>query len=133
MLKLKCISILAMSIITQSIFAEKEIQYLMLAIHQNKLDLLQLTAILNTLTTLAWSNSIEYFLKSRHVQVLRSSVNEDKVSLVQRATRYLMLIFPFQKQAQIIQIGSQASQMFSAKVLLVSALAFLLKRFSVLR
>lgn len=37
---------------------------------------------------LSMTNSIEYFLKARHVQVLRSSVNEDKVSLLNRATRH---------------------------------------------
>lgn len=87
MLKLKCISILAMSIITQSIFAENSV-VLDVGHSPKQAGSTAANGYPEYTYNLSMVNSIEYFLKSRHVQVLRSSVNEDKVSLVQRATRY---------------------------------------------
>ena len=87
MLKLKCISILAMSIITQSIFAENSV-VLDVGHSPKQAGSTAANGYPEYTYNLSMVNSIEYFLKSRHVQVLRSSVNEDKVSVVQRATRY---------------------------------------------
>jgi N-acetylmuramoyl-L-alanine amidase len=87
-LKLKCISILAMSIITQSIFCFENSVVLDVGHSPKQAGSTAANGYPEYTYNLSMVNSIEYFLKSRHVQVLRSSVNEDKVSLVQRATRY---------------------------------------------
>ncbi|WEI20372.1 N-acetylmuramoyl-L-alanine amidase (plasmid) [Acinetobacter proteolyticus] len=76
-----------MSIITQSIFAENSV-VLDVGHSPKQAGSTAANGYPEYTYNLSMVNSIEYFLKSRHVQVLRSSVNEDKVSLVQRATRY---------------------------------------------
>ena len=76
-----------MSIITQSIFAENSV-VLDVGHSPKQAGSTAANGYPEYTYNLSMVNSIEYFLKSRHIQVLRSSVNEDKVSLVQRATRH---------------------------------------------